>query len=202
MYWYSNHLHDITALTTRATTSALPWLVKNRNRRTQLSNPDTHLFPSKGLIKAANLYKYSNWNEKAALSVRYVDKQCWRLLEDATVSNVHMQEERKKKKWKKEKRWKSENRGCSQKRSGWLSLPKYAGLFKINLAKAIFSTKPASWIKEASIVHPWKQRNLLPCVHHSLYWQYTLPHRADIFSNYVINTMAGLISEKVHYNCI
>lgn len=97
------------------------------------------------------------------------------------------------------KEWKL---GLFSERSGWLSLPKYAGLFKINLAKAIFSTKPASWIKEASIVHLWKQSNLPPCELHSLYWYSTLPHRADIFSNYVINTMAGPILEKVHYNCI
>lgn len=97
------------------------------------------------------------------------------------------------------KEWKLE---LFSERSGWLSLPKYAGLFKINLAKAIFSTKPASWIKEASIVHLWKQSNLPPCELHSLYWYSTLPHGADIFSNYVINTMAGPILEKVHYNCI
>lgn len=29
-----------------------------------------------------------------------------------------------------------------------------------------------------------------------------LPHTSDIFSNYVINTVAGLISKMVHYNCI
>lgn len=29
-----------------------------------------------------------------------------------------------------------------------------------------------------------------------------LLHAADIFSNYVINTVAGLISEMVHYNCV
>lgn len=97
------------------------------------------------------------------------------------------------------KEWKL---GLFSERSGWLSLPKYAGLFKINLAKAIFSTKPASWIKEASIVHPWKQSNFPSRVLYSLRWHSTLPHSTDIFSNYVINTVAGLISEIVRYNCI
>lgn len=82
--------------------------------------------------------------------------------------------------------------GLFPQRSSWLSLPKYAGLFKINLAKAIFSTEPASWIKEASVVHLWKERHLPPRL---LRW-------ADTASNYVINTMAGLISEIVRYNCI
>lgn len=34
------------------------------------------------------------------------------------------------------------------------------------------------------------------------YRQSPLPYTADIFNNYVINAMAGLILEKVHYNCI
>lgn len=82
--------------------------------------------------------------------------------------------------------------GLFAQRSSWLSLSKYAGLFKINWAKAIFSTEPASWIKEAPVVHLWKERHIPPRV----------LRRADSVSNYAINTMAGLLSEIVRYNCI
>lgn len=119
--------------------------------------------------------------------------------ERKTKKETKQERKREKGNWT-QKRWKSENWSCSQKGQADCLCPNMLAFSKLTWQRRYFPH--TSWIKEASIVHLWKQSNLPPCELHSLYWYSTLPHGADIFSNYVINTMAGRILEKVHYNCI